>query len=303
MKRKTLAGSMAIFLNICFISSAAVAIFMATRRISIISGSGSMYMMVVSSVPGLAAIGICSINRIPLESLGLKLNLRKNIRFYLLGWLMPVVLAAAGAILYFLAYPGNFDSGMKLMTETLVSQGVSRRNVTLLFTLQLMGGLFIAPIANLIPCGMEELGFRGFLLPAISRRIPSAQWSVIISSLLWGLWYVPLAAIGYRYGAVSLENSWKAMGFVVLFSLMTGCILSWLRLKTNSILPGVLFRSVLNGFATAAAWFIAGPYDMFIGPAVWGILGGIPLLVCGALCISMCKGKTTFESAAGEQRE
>ena len=290
MKKNAFNSPVAIFLNVCLISSVAAAIFMYVNKISIISGSGNMYITLVSVIPGLTAIGISAFNKAPLEKLGYRPQMKGHGRFYLLAWVSPAILAAAGGALYFIIYPGSFDPGMKLMTKTLVSQGVNPGNVSTLYILQLIGGLFIAPIVNLLSCGMEELGFRGFLLPAVKEKTSSTQSAVIISSLIWGIWYVPLAAIGYRYGAISVEESWKAMVFVVLFSLMSGCIISWLRLRTNSILPGVLFRSGINGFATAAAWFVAEPYNVFMGPVTWGVLGGLPLLLCGALCISFCEG-------------
>ncbi len=291
MKKSYSIISIVLFSLLSIISSAGIAIYMNVKGISYTSSEGNVYVMLIFIISGLSALIACAIGRGSLNGLGYKPRFKGKGIYYLIAWLSPVALAVLGAIIYFLFNPGDFDLDMSLMKQTLSAQGVSQRSVGRMFWTQLLGGLFLAPFFNILTCGMEELGFRGFLFAAVKERT-SVKAAVLITSIAWGIWYVPLATIGYRYGKEASILPWRGMTLIFLFCVLTGCIACLFRLRTGSIIPGALFRSVLNGFSTIAIWFMADAYNSYIGPAMWGVLGGLPLLISGAVCFFLCTKET-----------
>lgn len=73
----------------------------------------------------------------------------------------------------------------------------------------------------------EELAFRGALLGAL-RKVAGAGGAVVISAVLFGL--IHLQPAGYR----------------VPFALLLGLALGVLRLRTGSVVPGMIAHGVLN---------------------------------------------------------
>ena len=97
--------------------------------------------------------------------------------------------------------------------------------------------LAIGFICVLVGCIGEEIGWRGFLLPAFNRSFP-----LIIASLftgaLWGAWH--------------LDFGDGVFGFFVtiLFSISLSIIISWFQVKSNgSIVTAIVLHFFVNFFA------------------------------------------------------
>lgn len=93
-------------------------------------------------------------------------------------------------------------------------------------------GVTVAPL-------MEELFFRGFLYPALARPL-GIRWSVIITSASFALIH-----------SSQLAEAWAPL--LLLF--MVGLILTTARVRTGSIIPGLLIHSAYN-FTWFAELFI-----------------------------------------------
>ena len=75
----------------------------------------------------------------------------------------------------------------------------------------------------------EELLFRGFILGMLLKRYSDTQ-SVVISSLIFAIAHEPIAMV-LAFGG--------------------GLLYGWLRVRTGSILPGMIAHAIWNGFITA----------------------------------------------------
>jgi ABC-2 type transport system permease protein/sodium transport system permease protein len=88
----------------------------------------------------------------------------------------------------------------------------------------------------IVPAVFEEFCFRGFLFGAIRQRL-SGIWAVVITAILFGFFHevtipgklVPSAALGLALG--------------------------WVRLRTGSILPGIVMHAVINGFLLTVIYY------------------------------------------------
>jgi len=92
-------------------------------------------------------------------------------------------------------------------------------------------------ICVLAGCIGEEIGWRGFLLPALNRNL-----SLIISSLLvgalWGAWHL------------DFENGVIGYFVTILFVTSLSIIISWVQIKSGeSIIPAIVFHFFVNFFA------------------------------------------------------
>ena len=101
-------------------------------------------------------------------------------------------------------------------------------------------GVTIAPI-------MEELLFRGFLYPALARPL-GVRWSVAITS----------AAFAFIHSS-QLANAWAPL--LLLF--VVGLVLTMVRVRTGSVLPGVFLHAAYNFTLFAELFFQTGHFRYF----------------------------------------
>ena len=218
----------------------------------------------------------------------LKPNLRKNIKIYLLAWFGPGFLTILGAALYFLIFQGSFDPNFGYMVSTLEDAGVSSDMIpiplSLLMLIQGVQGLLLAPAMNFITCFGEEWGWRGYLLPKLSKQLPSIP-TLLISGVIWGLWHAPLTAIGHNYGLGYPGFPFTGIAMMCLFCTVLGVFFSYVTLKTGSCIPAILGHGAVNGFAAMGMYFTKDGGDPFVGPTPTGIIGLIPFLIAAVIMI------------------
>lgn len=194
----------------------------------------------------------------------LRLNLRGNVRYYLIGWFGPMVLTILGAVLYYAIYPSEFT--LATLKTTMATQPMPPAAIIVV--------MLFSPWLNLIPCLGEEWGWRGYLLPKVAARMKFLP-TVLLTGFIWGIWHAPIIVTGHNYGVGYPGYPWTGIGAMCLFCIVAGVILSYITLKTKSCWPAVLAHGALNGTASIGSLFLADPmaYDRFIGPVPTGILG------------------------------
>ena len=198
----------------------------------------------------------------------IRLNLKGNVRYYLIGWFGPFVLTLLGMLLYFMVFPSEFtlDSYLAQMATLPVSPKV-------FWIVQLLL-MMVAPLLNVVTCFGEEWGWRGYLLPKVAARMKFLP-TVLLTGLIWGLWHAPIIVTGHNYGMGYPGYPWTGIGAMCLFCIVAGVILSYITLKAKSCWPAVFAHGMMNGTASIGVIFLADPmaYDRFIGPVPTGILG------------------------------
>lgn len=89
----------------------------------------------------------------------------------------------------------------------------------------------------------EEIGWRGFLLNNLYKKIGFAKASML-TGIIWALFHYPLLLMGnYNNGATPI---WYALIFFTIAILGANTIINWLYIKSGSIWTAVIFHSVHN---------------------------------------------------------
>ena len=212
----------------------------------------------------------------------LRPHIKGNIKHYLLAWFGPGILTFAGMGVYFLLFPGNLDLSFSYFVATLEASGAPMETlpipIGLLMLVQCMQALFMAPALNFVTCFGEEWGWRGYLLPKISKHFSTVP-TLLITGIIWGLWHAPLTIIGHNYGLGYWGFPFTGIAMMCLFCITLGIFLSFVTLKTGSCIPAILAHGAINGIAAIGMYFTFDGGNPFIGPAPTGIIGMIPFIL------------------------
>lgn len=164
--------------------------------------------------PAIVGLAATLLTRRGLRALGLRAG---PWRFYALAFAVPVLalLAVDGALV--LAGIIRFSGGLQGLEWGLV------------------------PV-NLFEAAGEELGFRGWLVPAMASRYGFRR-AALGSSVAWFIWHVPGAVWGdFGQGAPEFYG----IACFGVFAMGFGVFLAWLRIRSESAWPAVVAHAAHN---------------------------------------------------------
>ena len=212
----------------------------------------------------------------------LRPHIKGNLKHYLLAWFGPALLTFAGMGIYFLLFPSSFDPDCGYMKLTMEAAGMPYEAqavpMNLLMLLQIVQAVFLAPALNFVTCFGEEWGWRGYLLPKVSKHFSTVP-TLLITGIIWGLWHAPLTIIGHNYGLGYWGFPFTGIAMMCLFCITLGIFLSFVTLKTGSCIPAILGHGAINGIAAIGIYFTFDGGNPFVGPAPTGIIGMIPFMI------------------------
>ena len=218
----------------------------------------------------------------------LRPNLKGHAKHYLLAWFGPGILTFLGMGIYFLLFPNHFDPTLSYFVAVLESAGASMEMlpipIGMLMLIQCAQAFFLAPALNFVTCFGEEWGWRGYLLPKVSKHFSTIP-TLLITGVIWGLWHAPLTIIGHNYGLGYWGFPFTGIAMMCLFCITLGIFLSFVTLKTGSCIPAILGHGAVNGIAAIGIYFTNDGGNPFVGPAPTGIVGMIPFMVVAVFMV------------------
>ena len=123
-------------------------------------------------------------------------------------------------------------------------------------------------LLNLVVSTGEELGWRGYMLPRmVDAGVPAP---LLVSSLVWGLWHVPL----FLWGDYVQDGPDPVVVTALLMGTTTalGYILGRLRMDTGNVWPAVLLHVVWNTIIQTVFDSAATGEDQWLWTGETGIL-------------------------------
>jgi membrane protease YdiL (CAAX protease family) len=113
-----------------------------------------------------------------------------------------------------------------------------------MFSLSFLPAFAMSLVFNLFAGFGEELGWRGLLVPEMSKFMSFTKLA-LLSGAIWAVWHFPEIIFGTYHGTGSLLFSLLVFTPQVIAS---GVILAWLRLKSGSVWVAVFFHGIWNLF-------------------------------------------------------
>ena len=182
------------------------------------------------------------------------LGIRKcRIRYILLAVLIPLIYLLIPYMIYWKTHPDNFGyTGVAL-------------HLVLKDCLPMM---VIGIFPNIISAMGEEIGWRGYMLPALTER-SGLKKALIITSLFWCCWHLPLLAFGdYMAGA----PVWYKLPAFVLCIFPVGIIIGGLTYLSKSVWPAAFLHAAHNNYDQAVFGVITRGDDMMYYVSETGFL-------------------------------
>ena len=167
------------------------------------------------------------------------------LRYVLLGCLLPLVYLLIPYMVYWLLYPENF----------------AYHGVALAVILKdLLPPLVIGTFFSLLSALGEEIGWRGFMVPALYERL-GLNRTLLISSLFWCCWHLPLLIGG---GYMTGTPLWYQLPAFALHIFPVGVMAGLLTLESGSVWPAAFLHAAHNNYDQAVFQVItAGANKMY----------------------------------------
>jgi membrane protease YdiL (CAAX protease family) len=139
----------------------------------------------------------------------------------------------------------------------------------------------------------EEIGWRGWLLPQLMRRM-SARRAVVISAIVWAVWHVPFGLSGIQH--IDGMSPLRVASLIPFGTVAAGLVIGWLWVRTESIWIVAVAHGAFNNWGQYAFKFM----DDFTTPDQSLVLaaGSVALYGLGALLLAF--GASTAQTAASD---
>lgn len=175
----------------------------------------------------------------------------------------------------------HFQGFKNILEEQLAgSEGAasSLPPIEILVMTQILSIPFAAILNSLFAFG-EEIGWRGWLLPAL---LPLGTWpALLISGVIWGLWHSPLILLGYNFGYTDI----RGVLLMVAGCVAWGALFGWARLRSGSVWPAVIGHGALNASGGLVMLISANAEEVNL--AVVGPLGIVSWAVIAVIIVGM----------------
>ncbi|MGA2622538.1 MAG: CPBP family intramembrane glutamic endopeptidase [Bacteroidota bacterium] len=225
-----------VFLTVTFFLSSIFYFFIISA--GRIHSAGNLYVIGLMWCPGAAAILTCFLLKRNISSLGWRWGKTK---YQLLSYFIPLAYTSLTyAIVWALGFGsfGDYHMFVEGVARRLGLEGVPSVLVIVLFVTV---GMVIWSCSTAIG---EEIGWRGFLVPALAKTTTFTK-TALISGVIWSVWHYPIIL----FADYNNETPWwYGLPCFTVMTVGLSFIYTWLRLKSGSLWTGMFLHASHNLF-------------------------------------------------------
>jgi membrane protease YdiL (CAAX protease family) len=203
------------------------------------AGAG-MYVSGLMWSPALAAF--LTVHFLGLDAATLGLSWGGN-RYAAMAYLLPLIYAAIAYGLIWLCGFGFFPNPQTIAALSR-KFGWSITNPLAFVPLYFLAMATIQIVSSLAHALGEEIGWRGLLTPQLVGKF-GFTWGTIITGVIWAAWHMPLLLFADYHGATPW---WFSLPCFCIMVVGLSFMLTWVRLKSNSVWPCAIFHASHNLF-------------------------------------------------------
>jgi membrane protease YdiL (CAAX protease family) len=230
-----------------------------------------LYVLGLMYCPALAGMATLRLNGRSIAEIGWKWG---ETKYQVRSWYIPLLYAAIAYGIVWLLGLGGFGNPQtaNAIVEQIHLGGPAWLNLTIGILLTGIYGLIRSTASAL----GEEIGWRGFLVPELSRTT-SFTATALISGIVWSVWHYPeLIYGGYNAGT----PTWYGLTCFTVMVVAISFVFAWMRLKSGSVWTAAILHGSHNLYIQA----LFTPFTRDTGKTAWYIdeFGAVlPLVAIG----------------------
>jgi len=222
-------------------------------------GNGrGLYVLGLMWCPALAGMLTLRLNGRSISDLGWKWGESK---YQIRSWYIPILYASVAYAIVWVAHLGAFGNPeyYDSLTRTMHLGGSPWISIVMGIALTGTYGM-IRSVSSALG---EEIGWRGFLVPELSKTTSFTATS-LISGIVWSLWHYPILIYGdYNAGT----PTWYGLTCFTVMVISISFVFAWMRLKSGSLWTA----AILHGSHNLYIQGIFTPLTRNTGKTAWFI--------------------------------
>jgi len=222
-------------------------------------GNGrGLYVLGLMWCPALAGMLTLRLNGRNLSDLGWKWG---ETQYQVRSWYIPILYASIAYAIVWIFHFGAFGNPeyYDSLTKTMHLGGSPWISIVMGIALTGTYGM-IRSVSSALG---EEIGWRGFLVPELSKTTSFTATS-LISGMVWSLWHYPILIYGgYNAGT----PTWYGLTCFTVMVISISFVFAWMRLKSGSLWTG----AILHGSHNLYIQGIFTPLTRDTGKTAWFI--------------------------------
>ena len=202
-----------------------------------LGGGGGLWVMGLMWCPGVAAILASLATGRRLSQIGW----RWSWRYAAIAYAIPVAYATVAYGATWALRLGGFPDHAFVTRLTQRFGGPSRSEASVITQYVLLAGSRGVILSCLSGLG-EEIGWRGFLVPELARKMSFARVAVA-SGLIWSFWHYPILLFADYNGGTP---AWYGLACFTVLVVGIAFVFAWIRLKSGSVWPAAILHGSHN---------------------------------------------------------
>jgi membrane protease YdiL (CAAX protease family) len=206
-----------------------------------LGAAGGLYVIALMWCPGLAALATTLAYEGNLRGLGWGWG---GTRYQLSSIAIPVLYSVAAYVVAWLTGLGGFyePEFAREAASILAELGLPGLSAGTAITLAVLVTLAVGMPVNCLAALGEEIGWRGFLVPSLARRMTFSK-TALLSGAIWAAWHYPLLLFA-DYNAAT--PAWYGLTCFTVMVLGLSFLYAWMRLRSGSLWTGMFLHASHN---------------------------------------------------------